>query len=328
MRYPHPFGDLFAKRILSDDWYVKSLFEFLINRKIKHIERVTQEKIEQEDREEKLGKSDLRKLLLDFAAKVTDENDRELTIFMEVQQTNSALLAGRLQRYYSFHYRIEGEGNPLRLHAILLIGFDESDQYGAITQFETIATDYKTGKKIASPHEGLGGLLTHDLTIINGKKLRSIKHLPIYDLLFIFDASNYRLDPKRKGRVIFKNQPYNMTQQQLFGVMNRIIEDEIELEIMLKDAETQATFANFEQKAKEAQMEVADALSQKAAAQAREAAAQAREAAAERDKEEAQAQNEEVIRTSVIALHGANFSPEQIAEHLKLPLSKVLEVLG
>jgi predicted transposase/invertase (TIGR01784 family) len=70
------------------------------------------------------------------------------------------------------------------------------------------------------------------------------------------------------------------------------------------------------------------ALLEKAAAQAREVAAQQEKAAAQAREAAAEEEKEEFIRTSVFALHAAGFTPEQIAERLKLPLAKVLEILA
>jgi hypothetical protein len=267
MKFPHPLGDLFAKAVLSDEWYAKALLSALLGRELASVQQLKQERIETEDRKEKKAKRKHRDWRQDIVAKVTDIEGIDTNVFLEIQQTFNVILGGRLQRYYSFQYRVQGEGSKVRMHAILILGFTDSEKYDAITHFETVARDFKTDKIVPGPHDGLANILTHDLTIINTNKLFELEGLPISDLLFNFDPQSYVLDPDQRGGVIFKPQDFNMTRQQLLAVMHKTIENEEVSQSMLKDAENQLLMADLEIAVKASKQEAVEERAAKEEAQ-------------------------------------------------------------
>jgi hypothetical protein len=364
-RYPIPYSDLFFKYIMADPWYAKSLFSFLIGEEVTEIIPHPHEHVMKEDRSKRKKKADLRKMIMDYSADIIDAAGREWFLTMEMQRSKTDFLLGRFRRYISVYYRsVDSKGElPSRLHAMFILEHTLSLIDAAISVYKGQLTDFATGATIDGLKEPFVHWMTHDMTIIQGPRLDEIKHLPIYDLLFIFDAQNYTPDPTRPGSVIFKDQEYNMTQKQVFKIMDTIIADDLRLEKMLRAAEEELDNIKKDEKIAKSDQKIdserrlreaaeqgqaaaeqgqaaaeqgqAAAEQGQAAAEQGQAAAEQGQAAAEqgqaeerRQKEEERREKEAILRLSVLRFYALGLSISEIAITLNVTEEVIIQILA
>jgi hypothetical protein len=174
--------------------------------------------------------------------------------------------------------------------------------------------------------------------------------------LLIFDSQNYTPDPTRLGSVIFKDQEYNMTQKQVFKIMDTIIADDLRLEKMLRAAEEELDNIKKDEKIAKSDQKIDSERRLREAAEQGQAAAEQGQAAAEqgqaeerrqkeeerRQKEEGRGQKEEerrqkeeerrekeaILRLSVLRFYALGLSISEIAIALNVPEEIVTQILA